>query len=245
MALEEWKDFLGNSATVCTIGLFLVGIQLCLVFYKNKTTGESSPMSFLTGVVMTYVWYRYGQLIGDSSLVTVNGTGCVLQSLYLACFYYYSPDKATTSKKIAVVVLILVGVYSYIAMASDVTANIGLLGASMSVAYCGAPLASISHVFKTKSAEVLPFYLILVTAIVMGQWSLYGVIIQDNYVKVPNTLGFFLALLQLSLFCYFPAGPAKKAAVAASRRAAADPEEDEESLFEKVDIDHVKKLMHQ
>ena len=23
----------------------------------------------------------------------------------------------------------------------------------------------------------------------MGQWSLYGAIIQDNYVKVPNTLG--------------------------------------------------------
>ena len=23
-------------------------------------------MSFLTGVVMTYVWYRYGQLIGET-----------------------------------------------------------------------------------------------------------------------------------------------------------------------------------
>ena len=27
---------------------------------------------------------------------------------------------------------------------------------------------------------------------VMGQWSLYGAIIQDNYVKVPNTLGMLI-----------------------------------------------------
>jgi len=38
---------------------------------------------------------------------------------------------------------------------------------------------------------------------VTGQWTLYGQIIQDNFVKVPNFIGFLAALFQFSLFFYF------------------------------------------
>jgi hypothetical protein len=42
-------------------------------YHIMQTTGESSPMSFLTGVVMTYVWYRYGQLIGNNVFFFIIG----------------------------------------------------------------------------------------------------------------------------------------------------------------------------
>ena len=82
----------------------------------------------------------------------------------------------------------------------------------MSIAYCSAPLASIQHVFKSRSTDSLPFYLILATVIVTGLWSTYGHIIQDNFVKIPNMIGFTAALFQLSLFCKFPRSVQQKEA---------------------------------
>lgn len=207
MALEEWKDFIGNCATVFTIIMFLVGIQVCAGFVKNKTTGETSCMTFLVGVVMTFVWFNYGKLVSDNTLQTVNGTGLVLQTLYTFCFYNFTPVKIQTGKKIflTLLVVILVQVYIYNEVSLETAQlRIGMVGASMSVAYCSAPLASIQNVLKTKSTEALPFYLILATVMVTGLWSVYGHIIHDSFVKIPNMIGFLAAVFQLSLFYFFP-----------------------------------------
>jgi len=207
MALEEWKDFVGNCATVFTIVQFLVGIQVCTGFYRKKTTGETSCMTFLVGVVMTFVWFNYGTLVSDSTLQTVNGTGLVLQTLYTFCFYSFTPLKLQTGKKIFLTLLLVTLVQAYIQNEADLATaqlRIGLFGASMSVAYCSAPLASIQHVFRTRSTESLPFYLILATVLVTGLWTVYGHIIHDSFVKVPNMIGCTAAVFQLSLFYYFP-----------------------------------------
>jgi len=207
MGLEEWKDVVGTSATVCTIVQFLVGFQVCLGFYKAKTTGESSILTFLMGVVMTFVWFNYGRLVGDSSLTTVNGVGLILQSFYVFCFYSITVNKLTTGKKIFIMGIVLMIVGSYIHTEEDTSVaqlRIGWLGASMSVAYCSAPLASIQQVCRSRSTECLPFYLILATFFVTGQWALYGTIIDDNFVAVPNMLGCAAATFQLALFQYFP-----------------------------------------
>jgi len=207
MALDEWKEFVGNSATIFTIIQFLVGIQVCAGFYRNKTTGETSCMTFLVGVVMTFVWFNYGKLVSDNTLQTVNGTGLVLQTLYTFCFYNFTPVKIQTGKKIflTLLVVILVQVYIYNEVSLETAQlRIGMVGASMSIAYCSAPLASIQHVFRTRSTESLPYYLILATVVVTGLWSLYGHIIHDSFVKIPNMIGFSAALFQFSLFYYFP-----------------------------------------
>ena len=93
MSLEDWKDVVGNGATVSTIVMFLVGIQVCLGFWRQKTTGESSCLTFLMGVAMTFVWASYGRLVGDSKLEFVNGTGLVLQTIYTFVFYGYASSK--------------------------------------------------------------------------------------------------------------------------------------------------------
>ncbi|XP_023335070.1 sugar transporter SWEET1 [Eurytemora carolleeae] len=204
MGLEDWKDVIGNTATVCAIGMFLSGLEICLKLYKTKTSGDLSPMSFLVGIVMTFVWVNYGILIDDANVINVNGAGFILQSFYIVFFYVYAVNKTNLMKKIILVVLILVSVHVYITYGVNVTQNIGFFAAGLSVAYCGAPLAAINHVIRTKSANTLPFFLILMTTIVTGLWTVYGTILQDSFIKIPNFLGFLIAVLQLSLFFYYP-----------------------------------------
>ena len=80
----------------------------------------------------------------------------------------------------------------------------------MSVCYCAAPLASVLTVMKTRSTESLPFYLILATIAMTSSWSLYGLIIKDAFVIVPNTIGCIIAIGQFMLFSLYPSTSSEK-----------------------------------
>ena len=73
----------------------------------------------------------------------------------------------------------------------------------MSVLYCAAPLASVVTVVRSRSTESLPFYLILATIAMTGSWTLYGFIIKDMFVILPNLLGCLIASGQLLLFVIY------------------------------------------
>ena len=81
---------------------------------------------------------------------------------------------------------------------------LGLIGGSLSVFFFAAPLASVYHVFRTCTTECLPFSIIVTNFISSSLWWLYGMLIDDNYVKIPNFLGWLLVSFQLLLFAYFP-----------------------------------------
>lgn len=82
---------------------------------------------------------------------------------------------------------------------------IGLLCCVVSIVFFAAPLASLMHVIKVKSTESLPFPIILSTYIVSIQWFLYGYLLGDYFIQIPNLLGCLLSGFQLSLFYIYPA----------------------------------------
>jgi len=216
MVLEEWKDVVGVSATVTTVLQFLSGVSVCAVYYKRKTTGDTSCLTFLAGVCMSSVCYNYGVLVHNTTLQTVNTTGLVLQTLYTVVFYTYSSHRARTGRMMGLAVVFILSVQAYVISEEDISiarTRVGLLGALLSITYSSAPLANLPTVFKTRNTETLPYYLILATVLATAQWTLYGVIIEDNIIKIPNFVGFIAALLQLSFFCCFNSNKSVKTIV--------------------------------
>ena len=138
-------------------------------------------MTFIVGVVMTFVWASYARLVGDSNIFTVNITGLVLQTCYCFVYYSFSTAKVQTGKKIFLTFLLLILVQTYIVNEEDAETaqyRIGMFAATLSVCYCVAPLATIQHVIRTKSTESLPFTLIVGSCVFTSLWSLYGIIIE-------------------------------------------------------------------
>ena len=105
MALEEYKDLVGNTATLITILNFLVGSQVCYEFVKKKTTGDVSGLTFMVGVMMTFSWWSYGRIVSDSSITLVNGVGLILQTLYSACYLAYSAQRCGSTTTAALFTL--------------------------------------------------------------------------------------------------------------------------------------------
>ena len=113
MALEDYKELVGNTATVITIINFLVGSQVCYEFVKKKTTGDVSGLTFLVGVMMTFSWWSYGRMVEDSSITLVNGVGLFLQTLYSLCYFSYSSERCgttTTSTIFAIAFIVILNI---------------------------------------------------------------------------------------------------------------------------------------
>ncbi|CAL1688627.1 unnamed protein product [Lasius platythorax] len=207
MTLIEIKDVLALSASICTVLQFLAGVLVCKKYIKNGTTGDSSSLAFMTCFMSCSLWLRYGVLIGDMFIVSVNIFGTVLQICYMLIFILYSVKGSTTVKQFIVAICFVLSIYFYSIYQEDkvlAAKYIGFLSCSLTVLFFASPLISLVHVIRVKSAESLPFPVIISSMIVSCQWFAYGCLLGDQFIQIPNFMGCVLSAFQLSLFLIYP-----------------------------------------
>jgi len=204
---ETLKWAISWMATVSTIGLFLSGISLCLKVRMQGDTKDVTMAPFLITSTNCAFWLKYGLLRDDSTLVVVNATGLFLEIVYLTYYYSYTgiSSRRTVTKQILAFYAVFSGVF-YVAvfMSTSPLITIGYIGSCTAMGVYAAPLATVAKVIQLKSSEFMSFPLSAVGLIVSIEWLLYGMIIADKFLTVPNTIGVFLGVFQMALFCKFP-----------------------------------------
>lgn len=132
------KDFIGSIATLTTVIQFLTGVLICRTYIRKKSTGEvsgtkckfsnfmtescqslqTSALPFVSGLLSCSLWFGYGFLIQDKSLILVNAIGAFLFALYCATYFVFTVNKRRFYHQIALVLLMITFtiVYSRIEM---------------------------------------------------------------------------------------------------------------------------------
>ena len=132
-------------------------------------------------------------------------------SIYTVCFYCYSIRRSAVRKQIVCALMFYFILWVYLSYANinlEFTKHFcGIVCSGMTIVFFGSPLVNLVHVIRTKSTSTLPFLMILANFFVTGQWWFYGIIIEDNFLKIPYCLGWCLATVQLLLFVIFPSSP--------------------------------------
>ncbi|XP_066594835.1 sugar transporter SWEET1 isoform X2 [Prorops nasuta] len=180
------KEALATTASICTILQFLAGTLVCKKYFQKGTTGDSSGFAFVACYMSCSLWLRYGLLI---------------------VFLTYSVKKAATLKQLSAATCFLVIVYIYCIYEDDkklATERIGFLSCSLTILFFASPLIMLAHVIKVRSAETLPFPIIVASLVVSCQWFAYGCLINDLFIQIPNFMGCILSAFQLSLFLIYP-----------------------------------------
>nr|XP_036223805.1 sugar transporter SWEET1 isoform X2 [Bactrocera oleae] len=194
MPLPTYDVLLESTAVVSTVLQFLSGVIICRKYIQKKSTGESSGLSFICGFLSTSFWLRYGMLTDERSVILVNIIGSFLFLCYTMIFYIFSVNKKSYMRQFGIVLCILFGVWYYTNLVETEEEKVRVM----------APLTMLIHVIRVKNSESLPFALIVMTFLVSVQWVIYGVIISDTFIQIPNFLGCLLSMLQLCLFVVYP-----------------------------------------
>jgi solute carrier family 50 protein (sugar transporter) len=194
--------------TVSTIGLFLTGVQICNRIYRMNTTGDISGFPFVATLVNCTLWLLYGYTANNSTIMIVNFIGASLQMLYALTYLRYTPDRTTYLRLIGSAVLFLAFVAFYLQYfvpnRETAVLRAGLFASVATVIMFGSPLATFRDIVQKQSTESLSFPLCFANFIVPIEWVLYGILINDKFVQVPNFLGAILGFIQVSLFFKYP-----------------------------------------
>ncbi|VDO38611.1 unnamed protein product [Onchocerca flexuosa] len=196
---------LSVSAFITTVMLFFCGIPICVNIWKRRSTKDISAVPFLMGVLGAAYWLRYGLIKMDYTMIAVNIFAATLMGIYLTFYYFMTEKKLWISIEVCAVIflislmLLLVQLFGH-----GIIHPLGFTCMTFNILNFGAPLAGLKVVLRQRNCETLPLPLCIANLLVSSQWALYGVLISDIYIIIPNAIGMILAMIQIALFLVFP-----------------------------------------
>ncbi|CAD6255658.1 unnamed protein product [Miscanthus lutarioriparius] len=198
---------LGNIISFMT---YLAPLPTFYRIYKNKSTQGFQSAPYVVALFSAMLWIYYALIKSNEFLlITINSAGCVIETLYIVMYLLYAPKKAKlfTAK---ILLLLNVGVFGLILLLTLLLSAgqrrvvvLGWVCVAFSVSVFVAPLSIIRQVVRTRSVEFMPFSLSLSLTVSAVVWFLYGLLIKDKYVALPNVLGFTFGVIQMGLYALY------------------------------------------
>ncbi|XP_028520027.1 sugar transporter SWEET1 isoform X2 [Apis cerana] len=156
------------------------------------TASICTVLQFLAGVLVCRKIIKNGSTGNSSALA------------FVTC--YTSVKKFKIIRQIIAATCFLGIVYFYSFYEQDrvlAAKYVGFLSCTITVLFFASPLMMLAHVIKVKNTETLPFPIIMASFIVSSQWFVYGCLLNDLFIQIPNFLGCILSAFQLCFFLIY------------------------------------------
>ncbi|XP_037454636.1 bidirectional sugar transporter SWEET14-like [Triticum dicoccoides] len=207
---HPWAFAFGLLGNVISFMTYLAPLPTFYRIYRSKSTQGFQSVPYVVALFSAMLWIYYALLKSDECLlITINSAGCVIETIYIIIYLTYAPKQAKlfTAK---ILLLLNVGVFGLILLLtlllSEGEKRVVMLGwvcVGFSVSVFVAPLSVIRLVVRTRSVEFMPFSLSLSLTVSAVVWFLYGLLIKDKYVALPNILGFAFGVIQMGLYALY------------------------------------------
>ena len=195
-------DIFGWIGSVISVIFFIVP---CVPFYnliKEKITYKDTPgILLICSVINCIFWVVYGVKLGLTQSFITNAIGAIITTVWICIFLIFWVKKHAL-KSVGFIVLTLVvfvGIFCvfYYVVPPTVT---GYCAMVFNVLMYAAPGEKIYTVIKTKNHNLIPIYSTIAAFVNSACWLIYGIAYSDINVIVPNVLGLFFAILQVTLY---------------------------------------------
>lgn len=221
MEQHTWAFTFGILGNIISLMVFLSPLPTFYRVYRMKSTEGFQSTPYVVTLFSCMLWMYYALLkSGAELLLTINGVGCGIETLYIAMYLVYAPKSA----RLLTAKLFLgldVGLFGLIALVTMLASKgdlrvqvVGWVCVAVALAVFAAPLSIIRLVIRTKSVEFMPFSLSFFLVLSAVIWFAYGALKKDVFVALPNVLGFVFGVAQMALYmAYRNKNPATKVVV--------------------------------
>ena len=216
--MDSVEDVFGWIATCLTMCFYISPVIPFINVFKGKITYEDTPGVLITAsYVNCFCWYIYGDMIFSDQVKICNGIGAV-SSLCLIFIYLAYEIRKYTLDAILNALIILTGsyaVYRGLTIVVDDDAVVGKICNVTAIIVFLSPILIIYRVLKEKyNYYLIPIYTALVSLFSTSCWVVYGIMISDVYIMIPNIIGIILAIIQIVVFTIckkkYPTIPSKE-----------------------------------
>ncbi|TKY72582.1 Bidirectional sugar transporter SWEET17 [Spatholobus suberectus] len=153
---------------------------------KNRSTEDFSSLPYICTLLNCSLWTYYGiTKPGEYLVVTVNGFGILVETIYIILFLIYAP-KVIRAKTAILAMILDVGVLAAATVTTQLALQgearsgaVGIMGAGLNIVMYSSPLAVMKTVVTTKSVAYMPFLLSFFFFLNGGVWLLYAVLVRD------------------------------------------------------------------
>lgn len=207
---HPWAFAFGLLGNIISFATFLAPIPTFYRIYKSKSTEGFQSVPYVVALFSCMLWIFYALIKSNEAfLITINAAGLVIETVYIIMYLVYAPKKGKlfTAK---ILLLLNVGVFGLILLLTLLAFKgdkrivmLGWICVGFSVSVFVAPLSIIKRVIQTRSVEYMPFSLSLSLTLSAVVWFLYGLLIKDKYVALPNILGFTFGVVQMALYVFY------------------------------------------
>lgn len=201
----------GIFGNATALFLFLAPVVTFTRIIKKKSTEDFSGVPYIMTLLncLLSAWYGMPFVSPNNILVsTINGTGAVIEAIYVIIFIIYAPKK--TQKHMSGLLVLVLSLFAMIVLVSIFALHgrhrkffCGMAATIFSICMYGSPLSIMRLVVKTKSVEFMPFFLSLFTFLCGTSWFIFGLLGSDLFVTVPNGCGSALGAIQLILYAIY------------------------------------------
>ncbi|XP_028554265.1 bidirectional sugar transporter SWEET1a [Dendrobium catenatum] len=168
-------------------------------------------------------WYGLPFVSPNNMLVwTINGTGAVIEAIYVLIFLIYAPKKVKA--RMFGLLALVSSLFAAVALISVLSLHghtrklfCGSAATIFSICMYASPLSIMRLVVKTKSVEFMPFFLSLFVFLCGTSWFIYGLLGHDPFIIIPNGCGSALGAVQLILYVIYRNNKGEISAATASK----------------------------
>ncbi|CAN6272426.1 unnamed protein product [Urochloa humidicola] len=212
VSADTIRTVIGVIGNGTALVLFLSPVPTFIRIWKKRAVEQYSPIPYLATLLNCMMWVLYGlPVVHPNSMlvITINGTGMVIQLAYVTLFLLYSTGG--TRRK---VFFLLAGAITFVGVVAALVLSlahtyerrsmiVGVMSVLFGTGMYAAPLAVMKMVIQTKSVEYMPLFLSLASLVNSICWTAYALIKFDLYITIPNGLGVLFAVAQLVLYAIY------------------------------------------
>ncbi|GLU20779.1 hypothetical protein SLE2022_369610 [Rubroshorea leprosula] len=210
MAPHIWIITSGILGNILSFMVYLAPLPTFVRVYKKKSTEGFQSIPYVVALFSSVLWIYYATLKPNAYLLlSINSVGCLVETIYIVIFLIYAPKKARILT-LKLLLLFNFGGFLSILLLTHFLAGgslrihiVGWFCVGLSASVFAAPFSIMRLVIRTKSVEFMPFTLSFFLTLSAVMWLIYGLLLKDFYIAVPNILGVAFGIVQMILYVIY------------------------------------------